>query len=195
MVLNNWSERTLATPIIKTAIIFRTVHILDVASCLDVLGIDSLPGRRLERWYAPQDYRALLRIVAPGREDSAAVVAWIRCRDDRDETACRAAASALPNDRVPMPLSALARHAFLRDVLDAGGRGAYDRLLGAPGTIRERLTVAANEPLDSTVARWLESVERSRQDRMRVPAGLIVASLGWTAAFLSLALFRRTSWA
>ena len=167
----------------------------DFASCADALGIDSLPGSRLERWYAPQDYRSLLETVAPGREDSAAVVAWMRCRDDRDEIACRAAATALPNDRIPLPLSALARYALVREVLDAGGPGAYDRLLTATGTTRARLAAASGEPLDSTVARWLARVERSRPDRMHVPTALIVASLGWTAAFLSLALIRRTSWA
>ena len=68
----------------------------DVVSCLDVLGIDSLPGNRLTRWYAPGDYRALLRIVAPPREDSVAVAAWVRCREQRDGTACATAASASP---------------------------------------------------------------------------------------------------
>jgi len=173
----------------------RRCRARDVPSCLDALGIDSLPGSRLERWYAPEDYRGLLRAVAPAREDSAAVVAWIRCRSDRDEAACRVAAAALPNDRIPMPLSASTRHAFLREVLDAGGPGAYDRLVTGTGTLRLRLTTAAGEPLDTTVARWLARAERSRPDRMRLPSGLVVASLGWTAAFVALALIRRTSWA
>jgi hypothetical protein len=173
----------------------RRCRVRDVASCLDALGVDSLPGRRLERWYAAEDYRAMLRVVAPPREDSAAVVAWMRCRDERAETACRAAAVALPNDRVPMPLSASARYAFLREVLDAGGSGAYDRLLTSTGTLRSRLTIAAGEPLDATVARWLTRVDQARPDRMRLPVGLVVASLGWTGAFLALALIRRTSWA
>jgi hypothetical protein len=94
-----------------------------------------------------------------------------------------------------MPLPASVRQAFLREVLDAGGAGAYDRLLAGTGTLRSRLTVAAGEPLDATVARWLQRVERSRPERMRPPAGLILASLGWSAAFVALALIRRTSWA
>ena len=173
----------------------RRCRTRDVSSCLNALGVDSLPGQRLERWYAPEDYRSLLRTVAPAREDSAAVVAWIRCRDDRDLDACRTAALSLPDDRIPMPLSASARQAFLREVLDAGGPGAYDRLLTGVGTTRTRLAAAAGEPLDSTVARWLRRVERSRPNRMRMRPGMIIASLGWTAAFLSLAVFRRTSWA
>ena len=167
----------------------------DVASCLDMLGIDSLPGGRLERWYAPEDYRSMLRTVSPPREDSVAVAAWIRCRDSRDESGCRVAAAALPNDRVPLPVSASTRLSFLRDILDAGGAGAYDRLLSDTGTVRARLTSAAAEPLDATVTRWLDRVERSRPERMHLPPTLIIASLGWTTAFLALALIRRTSWA
>ena len=177
------------------AAVVRRCRSLDVVSCLDALGVDSLPGTRLDRWYAPDDYRSALRVAAPPREDSAAVDAWIRCRDDGDQASCRAAATALPNDRVPMPLPASVRQAFLREVLDAGGAGAYDRLLAGTGTLRSRLTVAAGEPLDATVARWLQRVERSRPERMRPPAGLILASLGWSAAFVALALVRRTSWA
>lgn len=177
------------------AAVVRRCRSRDVASCLDALGIDSLPGTRLDRWYAPEDYRSALRVAAPPREDSAAVDAWIRCRHDGDQTSCRTAAVALPTDRVPMPLPASVRQAFLREVLDAGGAGAYDRLLAGTGTLRSRLTVAAGEPLDATVARWLQRVERSRPERMRPPAGLILASLGWSAAFVALALIRRTSWA
>ena len=173
----------------------RRCRARDTASCLDALGVDSLPGTRLERWYSPEDYRALLRSVAPPREDSAAVAAWIHCREDRHDAACRIAAAALPNDRVPSPLSATVRQSFLRQVLDAGGPGAYDRLLTGSGPLRCRLGTAAGEPLDSTVVRWLARVDRSRPDRMRPPASLIVASLGWSAAFLALALIRRTSWA
>jgi hypothetical protein len=167
----------------------------EVASCLDILGVDSLSGRRLERWYEPADYRAMLRTVSPPPEDSVAVAAWIRCRDSRDETGCRAAAAALPNDRIPLPVSAAARLAFLREILDAGGAGAYDRLLSSTGTVRSRLTSAAAEPLDATVTRWLRHVERSRPERMHLPPTLIIASLGWTTAFLALALIRRSSWA
>jgi hypothetical protein len=177
------------------AAVVRRCRSLDVASCLDALGIDSLPGSRLDRWYAAEDYRSALRVAAPPREDSAAVDAWIRCRDHGDQASCRTAAVALPNDRVPMPLPASVRQAFLREVFDAGGAGAYDRLLAGTGTLRSRLTIAAGEPLDATIARWLERVERSRPERMRPPAGLILASLGWSAAFVALALIRRTSWA
>lgn len=176
------------------SVALRRCRARDMASCLDVLGIDSLPGRRLDRWYAPEDYRATLRTAVPPREDSAAVAAWIRCRDAHDETGCRAAAVALPDGRVPLPLSPSARYAFLREVLDAGGSGAYDRLLVSSGSLRSRLTAAAGEPLDATVARWLDRVESSRPERMRLSPGLIVASLGWTGAILALALIRRTSW-
>jgi len=167
----------------------------DAPSCLDVLGIDSLPGTRLERWYAPDDYRALLGIVAPAREDSVAVTAWLKCRDDRDAAACVTAATALPNNRIPPPLSPAARVMFLHEVLTAGGPAAYGRLVNASGSVRTRLEHASREPLDTTVRRWRDRIERARPDRMRLQPGFVIASLGWTGAFLGLAVVRRRSWA
>ena len=167
----------------------------DPFACLDALGVDSATGSRLDRWYAAEDYRALLRVVAPARDDSAAVAAWIRCGRDGDNASCGVAARALPNARVPLPLSASVRFTFLREVLDAGGDGAFDRLVGSSGSVRDRLTAAAREPLDRIVLRWLDRLERSRPERMRIPATLFAASLGWSGLILGLALIRRTPWA
>lgn len=167
----------------------------DAASCLDVLGIDSLPGTRLARWYTPDDYRALLRIVAPPREDSVAVAAWVRCREQHDRAACATAANSLPDSRVPLPMSSTARLLLLHEVLDAGGPAAYGRLVTATGPMRARLEYASGEPLDSTVRRWRDHVEGARPDAMRLRPGLVVASLGWTSALLGLTLIRRTQWA
>ena len=177
------------------SVALRRCRARDVAACLDALGLDSVPEKRLARWYTPRDYRAMVRVAAPERSDSAAVTAWIRCRENGDDTACRRAAEALPDARVPLPLSATARFAFLREVLDAGGPGAFDRLVRSPGPLRDRVTLAAGEPLDRTVLRWLDRAERSRPERMRVPASLALASLGWTALILVLPLTRRAQWA
>ena len=166
----------------------------DNAACLDILGLDSLPGTRLARWYAPEDYRALLRTVAPPREDSAGVVAWVECRQQRNDDACRRVAIALPNTRIPIPLTGLARAILLREVLEAGGPGAYGRLVGASGSIRSRLEQTARQPVETTLVRWRERVERARPDRMAVPPGLAIASLGWTGALLGLTLIRRRPW-
>ena len=175
--------------------VLRRCRARDAAACLDALGVDSAPGSRLDRWYAAEDYRALLRVTAPAREDSAAVAAWARCRRDGDGASCAVAARALPNARVPLPLSASVRFGFLREVLDAGGDGAFDRLVGSSGTIRDRLAAAAREPLDRTVLRWLDRLEGSRPQRMRISATLFAASLGWSGLIIGVALIRRTSWA
>ena len=167
----------------------------DSASCLDVLGVDSLPGTRLARWYAPDDYRRLLAIVAPPREDSVAVAAWLQCRENRDETACVAAANAIPDSRIPPPLSATARVMFLREVLEAGGPAAYGRLMSASGSVRGRLEYASGQPLDTIVRRWRARIEHARPDRMRLQPGLVLASLGWTGLLLGLTLARRGTWA
>ena len=174
--------------------VLRRCRARDPFACLDALGVDSIAGSRPDRWYAAEDYRSLVRASAPLRDDSVAVAAWIRCRRNGDEASCGIAARALPNGRVPLPLSASVRFTFLREVLDAGGKGAFDRLVGSPGTVRDRLTAAAGEPLDRTALRWLDRLESSRPRRMEIPATLLAASLGWSALILGLALIRRNSW-
>lgn len=164
-----------------------------MASCLDALGIDSMPGTRLERWYAPADYRALShRTTPPG--DSVAVAAWLGCRRMADQSACIVAARALPEAQVPLPLSASTRFIFLREVLRLGGPGAYDRLLASRGTLDVRLARAAKRPLDAVARQWLDGIDRARSERMRVTPPLALASLGWCGALIALALVRRGSW-
>ena len=175
--------------------VVRRCRTRDIAACLDALGVDSSAGSRLDRWYTAEDYRALVRTAAPARDDSAAVAAWIKCRRNDEDTACAIAARALSNGRVPLPLSASLRFGFLREVLDAGGAGAFDRLVASSGTVRDRLTAAAGEPLERTVLRWLDRLESSRPRRMPIPATLLAASLGWSGLILGMALIRRTSWA
>jgi hypothetical protein len=173
----------------------RRCRARDISACLDALGVDSSAGSRLDRWYASDDYRALVSVAMPAREDSAPVAAWIRCRRTGEDTSCAIAARALPNARVPLPLSPSVRFGFLREVLDAGGNGAFDRLVASSGTVRDRLTAAAGEPLDRTVLRWLDRLEGSHPQGMPIPATLLAASLGWSGVILGLALIRRTSWA
>src|SRR5687767_13225737 len=174
--------------------VLRRCRAGDDAACVDALGIDSVVGGRLSRWYAPSDYRSLLRTAPPPREDSVAVAAWLRCRERHVENACRVAATSLPEDRVPLPLTSSARLHFLREVLDAGGAGSFDRLLAASGTLRTRFEAASGEPVDRTVRRWLGRVERSRPDRMRVSPVVALASVGWSGALIALALTRRHTW-
>ena len=175
--------------------IVRRCRDRETAACLDALGIDSAAGSRLDRWYAAADYRALVRVAAPARDDSVGVAAWIRCRRSGEDTACAIAARALPNARVPLALSPSVRFGFLREVLDAGGNGAFDRLDTSSGTIRDRLSAAAGQPIDRIVVRWLDRLEGAHPQRMPIPATLLAASLGWSGIIVALALIRRTSWA
>jgi len=177
------------------SIVLRRCRAGDTSACLDALGVDSMPGARLARWYAPEDYRSALRATPPERHDSAAVAAWTRCRAEGTDADCRVAAQALSDARVALPLSAATRFTFLREVLAAGGPGALDRLFNTRGTVRDRLSAAAGEPLHATAQRWLARIEHARPDRMRVTPGLAFASLGWSAAVVALALTRRSSWA
>ena len=165
----------------------------DTAACLDAFGLDSSNGSRLTRWYAAEDYRSLLHRVAPPREDSMAVAAWLRCRDARDQDACVIAANALPDASVPLPFSATARLMLVRQALELGGPGAYDRLVSPNVTMRARMEAAAGKPVDVVVQRWLARVEAARPNPMRVRPGATLASLGWCGLFLAIGITRRRS--
>ena len=164
-----------------------------VAACLDAFGLDSTAGSRLTRWYAPEDYRSLLHRVAPPRDDSAAVAAWLRCREARDQDACTIAANALPDATVPFPLSGAARFMLLRQAFELGGPGAYDRLISPNASVRARVEAAAGKPMDVVVKRWLARIEEARPNPMRIRAGATLASLGWCGLFLAVGITRRRS--
>jgi hypothetical protein len=165
----------------------------DTGACLDVFGLDSSAGARLDRWYAPEDYRSLLRHVAPPRDDSTIVAAWLRCREERDQNACVVATHALPDSTIPFPLSGNARLMLVRDALEIGGAGAYDRLVAPNGSVRARMESAAGKPIDIVVNRWRGRVEAARPNPMKVRAGATIASLGWCALFLAVGITRRRS--
>ena len=165
----------------------------ETSACLDAFGLDSSSGSRLSRWYAPEDYRSLLHRVAPPRDDSTAVAAWLRCRDDRDQDACVVAARALPDKSVPFPLSSNARLMLLREAFELGGRGAYDRLVASNPSTRARVEAAAGKPMDVIVKRWLTHVEAARPNPMKIRVGATMASLGWCGLFLAVGITRRRS--
>lgn len=163
------------------------------AACLDVFGLDSSDGSRLSRWYSAEDYRALLRLVAPPRDDSAAAAAWLRCREDRAQDACVVAAHALPNASIPFPFSGPTRFTLLREAFEIGGAGAYDRLIAPNVSVRARIEAAAGKPIDVVIQRWLARVEQSRPNPMKIRAGATIASLGWCGLFLAVGITRRRS--
>jgi hypothetical protein len=163
------------------------------AACLDVFGLDSSDGSRLSRWYSAEDYRSLLRRVAPPRDDSVAATAWLRCREDHDQDACVVAAHALPNSSIPFPFSGPARFTLLREAFEIGGAGAYDRLIAPNVSVRARIEAAAGKPIDVVIQRWLARVEQSRPNPMKIRVGATIASLGWCGLFLAVAITRRRS--
>ena len=163
------------------------------AACLDAFGLDSSAGSRLDRWYAPEDYRTLLRRVAPPSDDSSAVAAWLKCQDDHDQDACVRAVHSLPDGSVPFPFSGNARLMLLRQAFEIGGAGAYDRLVASNASVRARVEAAAGRPMDVVVNRWLARVEEARPNPMKLRAGPTIASLGWCSLFLAVGITRRRS--
>lgn len=166
------------------------------AACLTSLGVLGDEAPDVTTWYAPEDFRHLVRMVgysAVSRQ-SAAQVAQVRaCLDRHEATACQAVAARIPPARVPAPLGTEARRTFVDEVLRAGGAGAYDRLLATPGTVRDRLRTAAGRPLEEVALQWRARVVRARPEAAHVNPLLLLSTVAWCGAFVGIAAIRRVS--
>ncbi len=166
----------------------------DIARCKDVLQVGDTTGL-LGRWYATPAEREAL--VTESFSDyfarSATAPSLQQCRQHRDD-ACTALLQSLPPGSLPRPLAQAARLLLVREVLRAGGRDAYQRLVARPGTsIGERLSSAAGLDIDSLVVRWRNDVLSARPRPLTLPWWASAAAIGWTAFFGFCAL-RSSRW-
>lgn len=165
-------------------------------ACLLSLGIVSDAATSVETWYAPEDYRPLVREVGytfASRQSPTEMEAVRACINRHDIASCQTVVTRMPPARVPAPLGAEARRTFLDEVFRAGGEGAYERLLVTPGTVRERLSAAAGLPLEQVATRWRERVMRSRPADVQVSPALLLSTIAWCGAFVGIAAVRRSA--
>lgn len=166
----------------------------DLEACLTSLGLLEGDLSRLDAWYVPSDYRALLELIVAPRHDSATLADAAQCRESGEAAACRRAAQAFPEERVPLPLSADVRQLFVREVLEAGGPQAYTRLMAPAGGLRARLAAAAGMPLDSVAARWRARILAAQPEPGRIPPFFAVTTLAWCGLFTAIGVARRGAW-
>jgi hypothetical protein len=79
----------------------------------------------------------------------------------------------------------------VEEVFRVGGPRAYERLVSAPGPVREKLAIAAGVPLSTVVSTWRARVLGARPEPMMVTPMVALAALVWCCAFTAVALGRR----
>ena len=154
------------------------------AACAIALGLRLGPDT-LAEWYAPDTWPRLAKLVwdsPPGRDR----MARQRCIDSGDETACRII---LTPSRILLPVSVGGRRRLIQQALEAGGAGAFERLI-APGDRRldDRLSDAAGLPIDTLLARWSAAVRAEAPHGPARPAWELLLGLAWSAVLLAAVL-------
>lgn len=199
--LGNWARPAIRTPsdarrvfnelATKPSRAARACVHGELDACWSVLQLD-LDDTPHDEWYTPEERRAL---VAEGlrfyrREDRGDFVA---CLEQGSTEACDA--FLLSRGWGLAPLSGKHGHAALLWVaLQAGGAGAWDRLLEDPDRgPSEALRYASGLDADELAARWYEWLERSRPPARAVLDPRLLLRLMWIAVFAAFAM-RSTRW-
>ena len=162
----------------------------DAASCRAALGLLD-GGDRVTLWFDADERRALVSKMsemdrAGQRVDSDA------CLLTQSDESCIAVLHTVTY--LEPPLSIEARHSFARAALSAGGRSAYQRLVGSAGRpLSERFAAAAGLSADSSALRWRAAIVAGRPKTVTLATASGWMALGWAIAFGLLAL-KSTRW-
>jgi hypothetical protein len=95
-------------------------------------------------------------------------------------------------DTTPLPINPM-RTTFVQEAARLGGAGAYERLVTAPGGVRERIAAAARVPFDSVVRSWQYNIRNTRVASDAMSPTIAAASLGWIVLCVGLSL-RSSRW-
>jgi hypothetical protein len=69
-----------------------------------------------------------------------------------------------------------------------GGKGALERLVTTPGSAAERLSAAANAPIDNVVEAWRKNVHDVRVPSDTMSGGMALMSAAWILVFAGLSM-------
>ena len=170
----------------------------DLGACEEALGLVA-GDDPVTRWYDAAGRRAL--ILATAWDWGPVQMDWLACTKDQSDEAClrvfgraMSLADRTPAEartwgnnqfRVPIPLGNEARMVYLGLALDAGGAGAWGRLLAEPSRpLSERFTAASGVPADVLLQRWRDRVEQGRPAPVVVGASLLLTAVLWAVLLL-----------
>ena len=171
----------------------HSCYLGDLAACRAALGVTGRADPILG-WYDALDRRRMVREFEYPFWKRSAGVLYDRCAQGGPDASCEAALRAIPPIGITTPLSTAARISLLEAALDAGGPGAYERLLAAPRRpIESRLAAAAAVPGDSLFALWRARVLAARPKTVGLGGRSAWAAVLWGTVLGMLAL-RSTRW-
>lgn len=162
----------------------------DVDRCVMALGLDE--DASWEDLYTMEETREFVTRFGPARSQGERRERW-SCLTERDDAACiTVVLDVYPSASIPLPRQV--RSSLLRYALEAGGEGAFSRLISHDDTtISERLEDASGMGVYELVTAWRARVMESRPE---ATAGLplsVAAALLWIG-LLSFFGLRSTRW-
>jgi hypothetical protein len=173
-------------------IVGRDCYLGSLESCRSALALDDPPDpTRVFR--TPAERQATLQGTILAYRETDPMAALQGCRAGRD-SACIELMRLLGPNRLPRPVTGIARQTLVVSALRLGGREAYHRLLAHPeASMAERLSQAAGVPLDTLLARWRSEVLAARPAPVALPPFGPLVGLGWTVLF-GLCALRSSRW-
>jgi hypothetical protein len=164
----------------------------DLTDCWTALGLD-MSRDEIEKWYTPDERRAVVGrwIRRAWRRDMAAPLA--RCLDENSIADCDTLIREAPFMRFE-PTSPVARRAMLWYAIEAGGPGAWARLLEDP-TMEpgDALRYASGLSTEALARRWRDAIMKARPNVHAGFGATQFAGLFWIVLFAALAM-RSTRW-
>lgn len=143
------------------------------------------------QWYDAGDRQRIVK-----RTETVALridgIATRRCIEGND-VYCAGLLSKYPQGTLPEPAPLQARMALTRLALQLGGPGALERLLEGDRQPLERLSAAAQMPVDSLISRWQRSARTIRASSRDLSAEIVWGALFWSMALGALSL-RSSRW-
>jgi hypothetical protein len=156
----------------------------DLRRCRDALGLVSVADP-LTEWYDPGERRLLVTRMRELLNVGAQRPAYTQCDQRRAYAVCDRILRSIPHYSAPPPLPTSSRHHLFRIAMNAGGNGAYSRLVSGPArNVDSRLADAARMPIDSLVARWRADVLDAHPSSPNLSALSAWTAVAWGIAIL-----------
>lgn len=171
------------------AIVGRHCFAGDLPACWIALGFTPVADTA-RQWYDAHDRRRIVR-----QNENAALrvdfAATRRCLDG-DDFACLDLVRRVPN-LLPAPIPTHTRVTLARTAIAMGGTGSVERLLDGDVEPLERLSQAAQAPVDSIISRWQRSARTAHASSVDMSADVALAATFWALALAGLSL-RSSRW-
>jgi hypothetical protein len=160
----------------------RTCYDGDLAACKKMLGLTPTTDQ-LSEWYTPEDRRNVVRNTMVFRGGAPGTPAVKKCLEGSDADCNKV----IRGHNLGWGQGA-GRSSLVRQALTMGGKGALERLVTTPGSPADRLSAAANAPIDNVVEAWRKNVHDVRVPSDTMSSGMALMSAAWILVFAGLSM-------